>query len=405
MKIAVLTSGILPIPAVKGGAVENLIDFYLEYNERHRLHDITVYSVGDKLTAGHEALQSEVNHYRYIEIWSPWAKIRKRIYKWSHPQQQYFHYTIEYYLERALSDIARKNYDVVILENRPAYSLKVAGRTRARLVCHLHNDFLNADTRQALPIYNALSRVITVSDFIASRVRTLETNGGTKCVTVKNAINREAFTNPTVDGPTRQDLGLLPTDFVLAYSGRINAEKGIAQLVQAMTLIKDARDVKLLVMGGSFFGDNVSDDPFISRLKQQAAQLEGRITFTGFVPYHRIPAYLRLADAAIIPSQWEEPFGLTCLEAMAAGKPIIASRRGGIPEVLHDEYAILLPAHGGGKEEDFVAQLASAILNLQHHPDICKRMGAAALAASLQYDKEQYAQQFFNALESLKPHQ
>ena len=45
MKIAILTSGILPVPAVQGGAVENLIDFYLAYNERQKLHDITVYSI------------------------------------------------------------------------------------------------------------------------------------------------------------------------------------------------------------------------------------------------------------------------------------------------------------------------------------------------------------------------
>ena len=44
MKIAVLTSGRLPVPAVLGGAVENLIDFYLEYNNAYRLHDITVRS-------------------------------------------------------------------------------------------------------------------------------------------------------------------------------------------------------------------------------------------------------------------------------------------------------------------------------------------------------------------------
>ena len=45
MKIAILTSGILPVPAVQGGAVENLIDYCLEYNERHSLHEIMVFSV------------------------------------------------------------------------------------------------------------------------------------------------------------------------------------------------------------------------------------------------------------------------------------------------------------------------------------------------------------------------
>ena len=49
MKIAILTSGILPVPAVLGGAVENLIDYYLEYNNQHRQHNITVYSVAPPL--------------------------------------------------------------------------------------------------------------------------------------------------------------------------------------------------------------------------------------------------------------------------------------------------------------------------------------------------------------------
>ena len=44
MRVAILTSGILPVPAVQGGAVENLIDFYLEYNNIHQLHDISMNS-------------------------------------------------------------------------------------------------------------------------------------------------------------------------------------------------------------------------------------------------------------------------------------------------------------------------------------------------------------------------
>ena len=68
MKIAILTSGILPIPAVRGGAVENHIDFYLKYNDEHKLHDMTVFSVYDKRIEGHPALNSDVNHFNFISI-------------------------------------------------------------------------------------------------------------------------------------------------------------------------------------------------------------------------------------------------------------------------------------------------------------------------------------------------
>ena len=71
MKLAILTCGILPIPAVQGGAVENLIDFYLDYNNIHKLHDITVYSPWDDRLANHPALKSDVNHYIFIDVTSP----------------------------------------------------------------------------------------------------------------------------------------------------------------------------------------------------------------------------------------------------------------------------------------------------------------------------------------------
>ena len=80
MKIAVLTSGILPVPAVQGGAAENLIDYYLEYNDRHKLHDITIYSVYNKKVRKKSALKSEVNHYKYINTKSLFFKITSTFY-------------------------------------------------------------------------------------------------------------------------------------------------------------------------------------------------------------------------------------------------------------------------------------------------------------------------------------
>ena len=58
MKLAILNSGILPIPAVQGGAVENLTDFYLEFNNRKKLHDITIYSVWNPKVTNEPALSS-----------------------------------------------------------------------------------------------------------------------------------------------------------------------------------------------------------------------------------------------------------------------------------------------------------------------------------------------------------
>ena len=69
----------MPVPAVQGGAVENLIDFYLERNNICCEHDITVYSVWHPSVRKHPALQSKYNHYVYIDMSSLLAKYRKYI--------------------------------------------------------------------------------------------------------------------------------------------------------------------------------------------------------------------------------------------------------------------------------------------------------------------------------------
>ena len=74
MKIAILTSGIQPIPAVQGGAVENLVDFYLEYNNQNKTHDITVYSVWHPEVKHHKALQSNVYQSIISFPFSKWKK-------------------------------------------------------------------------------------------------------------------------------------------------------------------------------------------------------------------------------------------------------------------------------------------------------------------------------------------
>ena len=128
MKLAILTCGMLPIPAVQGGAVENLIDFYLEYNNIHKLHDITVYSPWDSKVKVHPALNSDVNHYIYTDVTSLKARIERRLYKYLHPSEEYYNYFIEYYFEKVYADLKTKDYDYIILENGAGLAYKLSQR-------------------------------------------------------------------------------------------------------------------------------------------------------------------------------------------------------------------------------------------------------------------------------------
>lgn len=391
MKIAILTSGILPVPAVKGGAVENLIDFYLQYNDEHKLHDITVYSIADEAAYHHPALQSKVNHYVFIDTNNILAKIRKKLFCYLHfDDSQYYHYSIEYYLHQAIKYIRQNHYDVIILENRPAYALKLKKETQAKLVYHLHNRKLDNSTLSYQEIYDAASKILTVSDFIKSQVTTINPND-TKAITIHNGIDLTAFRRRS--NKSRETIGIKNDDFLLVFSGRINKEKGMIQLIEAMLRLKDKAQIKLMVIGSSFYGNATSEDEFIKDLKTKAQALKDRIIFTGFIPYSQIPDYLSMADVAVIPSVWDDPFPTTVLEAQAIGLPIITTHRGGIPEEVTDKNAILLDT-----DEHFIDNLTSAILDLYEHTEKRQQMAMASLEHAKLFDKETYAKNVFKVI-------
>lgn len=392
MKIAVLTSGILPVPAVQGGAVENLVDFYLEYNEQHQIHDITVYSIWHPDVKKQFALKSSVNHYYYIKMDGWWNKLRKKLYQKTH-EKEYYHYSIEYFLHKAIQHIHHQHYDLILMENRPGYALKLKDVTKAKFVYHLHNEKLDSKAPHCQDIYDAAFRILTVSNYIKHRVQTINSKD-TKTLTVYNGIDLKAFSIKTQT--KKEKFGLKNDDFLLVFSGRINHEKGIMELIEAIGLLKGMSHIKLMVIGVSFYGNATNDDDFMRGLKNKAKPLNDRIIFTGFIPYSDMPSYLSIADVAVIPSVWDDPFPTTVLEAQAMGLPIITTRRGGIPEEVTEKNAILLDT-----DEHFVKNLSAAILDLYEHPEKRKQMAAASLERSKLFDKETYVKNFFEALKGI----
>ena len=389
MKIAILTSGIMPVPAVHGGAVETLIDFCLEYNEKHHLHDITVYSVWTPNVNQHLALRSNVNHYVYIKTNGYFAKLKKKLYQATHGKE-YYHNTIAYYLHEAIKQIRRQDYDLIIVENRPGYVLTLNDQQiKTPYILHLHNDFLNKDSVKATDIYKRYSRIIGVSNYVTSKVYQIAQEQA-KNIIVHNGIDTQLFyeTQPA----KREAIGFDSDDFILVYSGRLNEEKGILPLVQAVKQLKIIH-LKLLIIGDSNYGMDKHATPFVNRLQKETESIRDQVVFTGFINYRQIPKYLKMADVAVIPSMWDEPFGLTVVEAMAAGLPLITTRSGGIPEICEGVATIV-------GRDNIIENLSTAIIDLYENPEKRKAMAKASLERSKLFDKERYAEEFFKAIDN-----
>lgn len=391
MKIAILTCGILPIPAVQGGAVENLIDFYLEYNNIHKQHDITIYSPWDPKVKSHPAFSSDVNRYIYIDVTSFKARFTRKVYSFFHSHEYYNHF-IEYYFEKAYSNLKKKDFDIILLENCPGYAYKLSKRGFKNLILHLHNNLLHSSSLYHNEIFNSLTKVLTVSNFIKQRVSSIQPNS--KIQTIHNGIDLKLFSPKETLIICRKTLGFSENDFIIVYSGRINHEKGISELIDALLNLRNYPQLKLLVLGSSFFENAKIEDEFICSLKNKAKEIEEKIVFTGFIPYNQVPDYLQLADIAVLPSMWDEPFGLTIVEAMAMGLPLITTRSGGIPEICEGTAIIV-------ERDNIVNNLVSSILDLYKNREKRHEMAEASLKRAKLFDKETYAKNIFAAIENI----
>lgn len=189
------------------------------------------------------------------------------------------------------------------------------------------------------------------------------------------------------DAALRASLGFAPEDFVVLFCGRLEPDKGIHKLLEAMENIHDPR-IKLLIVGSPFFG-RTQQSPFLRKLEQQAETLGDRVRFTGYVPNDSMPEYYRLADLVCVPTLVEEAAGLVAVEAMGCGRPVLATRSGGMPEYLDGSQAVLVDRDG-----NVAGQLSFAIRMLYEHPDLRAQMSTAGAKTAQRYSSARFYDDF-----------
>ena len=115
--------------------------------------------------------------------------------------------------------------------------------------------------------------------------------------------------------------------------GRLVERKGFQALIRAMRLVPDAE----CVIVGGLPADQLATDPQARRLRELArtSQVADRVRLVGAVPREEMPAWYRSADV-LVAAPWYEPFGLTPLEAMACGVPVIGTAVGGLTDTIVD---------------------------------------------------------------------
>ncbi|MFV2044124.1 MAG: glycosyltransferase family 4 protein, partial [Anaerolineales bacterium] len=122
--------------------------------------------------------------------------------------------------------------------------------------------------------------------------------------------------------------------FSLLYAGRIEPEKGVHLVIQALGILAQRHEppmVKLDIVGEG-------NPDYEEELKNAVIKggLDRTVAFRGWVPRSRMPAVMANHDALVFPSRWKEPFGRSMVEAMAAGLAVLGTTTGGTAEILLD---------------------------------------------------------------------
>lgn len=222
--------------------------------------------------------------------------------------------------------------------------------------------------------------VITVSRYCAERLE--ELYGAKNVVVVPELIELDAWRQLF-----RANAAADPGKFTVLSVCRFYPRKRLEVLLRAAALLRRTLpEMEIRVVGNG---------PEYRRLRRICHQLrlEPMVRWLGDLSRARLAAEYNQANVFCLPSI-QEGFGIVFLEAMAAGKPIVASRAAAVPEVVHNGILV---------EPENPEALAEGLFRLYRDPDLCQRLGAAGLRDVEQFEMHRVARQFLTEVAKVAP--
>lgn len=378
MKIALICTEKIPVPPIRGGAIQQYIDGILPYIREK--HQITVYCVQDP-ELPNEELSDNV---RYVRVEGKG--------------------TLSYIY--SVRDRIEDDFDLVHVFNRPLWVNILSEKLpeSCQMSLSLHNEMFlpkKISEEEAKQCIARVKFITTVSNFVSSGVKELYPEAEGKLRTVYSGVDIIKY-QPVWSQEAalarkelKEKYGLTNKRIIL-YVGRLSVKKGSHVLIKAMDrVIAENPDTALVVVGSKRFGDN-TEDSYVQGVKQLTNKSDAKVIFTGFLPPSEVVSHYYLGDIFVCASQWDEPLARVHYEAMAAGLPIITTNRGGNAEVMtmFDNGIIL-------NKYDNPLVFARAINYLLDHPEMALKMGRRGRQlAEEKYSWERVAGELLELFES-----
>lgn len=399
--------GRYPIPAVKGGAVQCLAEHLIGAVDKSNLLSMDVITYFDS-----KAFELAKGYPNINFIWIRIPKVIEtmdnllfKMYRTVFPYKKSVSFrsliSLLYYIVKTHRILSQNNYDKVLIENNIPVFMIFKGLIKKynhKYYFHLHN--VPRTSAWCKKIIQNSERILCVSDFVGKEiVKDDNPIGPIKKSKIKifyNCIDTSIF-RPIHKKDYKllgykQKFKIKDNDKVIVFSGRLSAEKGVDILLKAIKGI-DTKNLVVLIVGSFIYGTNLRD-AYYDELQELIFNHKEKIVFTGYVPNNDMPYIYNLANIAVFPSMWDEPAGLTMIEAMACGIPTIATNSGGIPEYVSDACIIL------ERDERLIDELNKEISRLLENEELCGFYGAKGIErVNKNFSKENYLDQFLRIID------
>jgi glycosyltransferase involved in cell wall biosynthesis len=326
MRIAQIAPLYEAVPPLGYGGTERVIAAICDGLERSG-HDVTLFAAGSSTTRARlvpmapAPLRVRMTRREMVEV-APHLHLRM---------------LAEVYRRAQEFDIIHSHVDV--------WTLPFAQHSPTPTVVTMHGRLDLDHVRQTVPLYPEVG-LVSISDHQREALAGVNVNW---VGTVYNGLALDQYL-----AEPRRDTGYL------AFMGRINPEKGPAEAVEIARLAGRPLKVAAKI-------DPLDLDYYETEIDPLFCAND--VCFVGELQEPDKPAFYAGATATLFPSDWPEPFGLVMIESMAAGTPVIALRRGSVPEIVVDGVT--------GFICDDVSEMAAAVARVQDiDPAACRRRAA-----------------------------
>lgn len=379
VRIAMICTEKLPVPPIRGGAVQQYIDAVVPYIKKK--HDVTVFCVEDTDLLKRE----DKDNIRYIRVAGK---------------------QMPDYISNVINNLSDQ-YDLIHIFNRPRWVNMIGEKLPKTMISlSLHNEMFQPSKISKEEGEKCIKRVkfiTTVSKFVETGIKKLYPEASPKLHTVYSGVDTHKY-QPVwsaeasrIRNQLREKYGLLGKKVIL-FVGRLSPKKGAHILIKAIDKVLPSHpETALVIVGSKWYSEN-EEDSYVRQIMQMAEGLDTKVVMTGFLPPKDVISHYYLGDIFVCASQWREPLARVHYEAMAAGLPIISTDKGGNAEVIR--------GNGNGiilSDYNQPQAFADAIILLSDQQDIALEMGKTGRKlAEEKYTWERVAAELIELFEARK---